>query len=77
MSKRLKVFVLGSCNFQQFPIIDYGGIESSVEHLCGGLHTYFKDAIDFCVMVPKIINNKNIPTTILNFYNFFLVLFKK
>jgi glycosyltransferase involved in cell wall biosynthesis len=53
-NKKLRVFVLGSCNYQQFPIIDYGGIESSVEHLCTGLHDHFRDDVDFCVMVPKI-----------------------
>lgn len=58
--KKLRVFVLGSCNYQQFPIIDYGGIESSVEHLCTGLHDHFKNEVEFCVMVPKITKKREL-----------------
>lgn len=54
MNKKLKVLVVGSCNLQHFPIVDYGGIESCVEHLCTGIDNHFKDVIDFSVIVPKI-----------------------
>jgi glycosyltransferase involved in cell wall biosynthesis len=57
MSK-LKVLVIGNCCLQQFPLIDYGGIESSVEHLCTGIHAHFSDKIDFTVIVPKILERK-------------------
>ena len=69
LNRKLKVFVLGSCNFQQFPIIDYGGIESSVEHLCTGLHNHFRDEIEFCVMVPKITQKRELK----NKYNFKII----
>lgn len=58
MNKKFKVLVLGNCCLQHFPLLDYGGIESSVEHLCTGIYNHFKDEIEFCVIVPKIIENR-------------------
>ena len=66
---KLKVCVLGSCNLQHFPIIDYGGIESCVEHLCTGLDSHFKDEVKFSVIVPKILEKREITTQ----YNFNIV----
>ncbi len=62
MSK-LKVLVVGNCCLQHFPIIDYGGIESCVEHLCTGLHSHYKDEIEFTVIVPKILEKKELKDT--------------
>ena len=69
MGKKLKVSVIGSCNYQQFPLIDYGGIESSVEHLCSGLYSYFKDEVIFNVIVPKIEKNSELT----NQFNFKII----
>jgi glycosyltransferase involved in cell wall biosynthesis len=66
---KLKVCVLGSCNLQHFPIIYYGGIESCVEHLCTGLSTHFKEEIQFCVIVPKILEKRDITAQ----YNFNII----
>ena len=66
---KLRVCVLGSCNLQHFPIIDYGGIESCVEHLCTGLNSHFKDEVKFSVIVPKILEKREITTQ----YNFNIV----
>ena len=66
---KLRVCVLGSCNLQHFPIIDYGGIESCVEHLCTGLSTHFKDEVEFSVIVPKIFEKREITAR----YNFNIV----
>jgi len=63
MSKKLKVLVVGNCCLQHFPLLDYGGIESSVEHLCTGIHHHFKEKIDFCVIVPKILENREYTST--------------
>jgi glycosyltransferase involved in cell wall biosynthesis len=60
MNKPLKVCILGSCNLQHFPIVDYGGIESCVEHLCTGLHNHFQDRVKFSVIVPKIFEKREI-----------------
>jgi len=60
MNRPLRVCVVGSCNLQHFPIIDYGGIESCVEHLCTGLHNHFKGEINFSVIVPKILEKREI-----------------
>jgi len=69
MNSRLKICIVGSCNLQQFPLIDYGGIESSVEHLCSGLHSHFKDEINFNVIVPKIEKNQELTSR----YNFKII----
>ena len=69
MNKKLKVLVLGSCNLQHFPIIDYGGIESCVEHLCTGLNNHYKDEIDFSVIVPQIREKREITSQ----YNFKII----
>lgn len=63
MNKKLKVLVLGNCCLQHFPIVDYGGIESCVEHLCTGMHRYFRDQIDFSVIVPKILQKRELKDT--------------
>lgn len=61
--KKLNVCVVGNCCLQHFPLIDYGGIESSVEHLCTGIFNHFKDEIDFYVIVPKILEQKDVTPT--------------
>jgi glycosyltransferase involved in cell wall biosynthesis len=63
INRKLRVLVLGNCCLQHFPIIDYGGIESCVEHLCTGIHNHYKDEIEFCVIVPKILEKRNITPT--------------
>lgn len=63
MNKKLKVLVVGNCCLQHFPLLDYGGIESSVEHLCTGIHNHFKEEIEFCVVVPKILENRERTST--------------
>lgn len=60
---KLKVLVIGNCCLQHFPIIDYGGIESCVEHLCTGLHNHYSDQIDFTVVVPKILEKRELKDT--------------
>lgn len=56
--EKIKVCVVGNDYKQQFPLLDYGGIESCVENICFGLEKYFKNKINFSVIVPKIIKNK-------------------
>lgn len=56
--KKLKVCIVGNDYKQQFPLLDYGGIESSVENTAIGLHEKFKDEVNFCAIVPKILSNK-------------------
>ena len=51
----MKILVVGNDYKQQFPLLDYGGIESCVENLCIGLYEHFKD-IEVKVVVPKILN---------------------
>ena len=63
LNRKLRVLVLGNCCLQHFPIIDYGGIESCVEHLCTGLHNHYKDEVEFCVVVPKILEKREITKT--------------
>jgi len=63
MNKPLNVCIIGSCNYQQFPNIGYGGIEASIENLCKGLHKHFKDEVSFTVIVPKILENREIKNT--------------
>lgn len=60
---KLRVCVIGSCNYQQFPNVGYGGIESCIEHLCTGLKNYYSDEIDFCVIVPKILEQRELTKT--------------
>jgi glycosyltransferase involved in cell wall biosynthesis len=62
MSK-LKVLVIGNCCLQHFPLIEYGGIESSVENLCTGIRNYYKSDIDLTVIVPKITQKRDITPT--------------
>lgn len=54
----LKICVIGNEYKQQFPLIGYGGIESSVEQLVLGLQKYYANEHKFCVIVPKIRFNK-------------------
>lgn len=55
----LKVCVIGNEYTQQFPVLGYGGIESCVQNLCVGLNKKFKDKIEFCVFVPKILEKRD------------------
>lgn len=57
----MKVCVVGADYKQQFPLLEYGGIESAFENLCIGLHRYFEHDINFCVIVPKILKRKETP----------------
>ncbi len=52
---KLKVCLVGNDYKQQFPLIGYGGIENTVEQLAFGLHKHFKDTVNFCAIVPKIL----------------------
>ena len=61
--KKLKVLVVGNCCLQHFPLIEYGGIESSVENLCTGIHNHYKDDINLSVIVPKITQRRDITST--------------
>jgi glycosyltransferase involved in cell wall biosynthesis len=63
MNSKLEVCIIGSCNYQQFPNIEYGGIEASIENLCKGLYSHFQDTITFTVIVPKIIKNREATNT--------------
>jgi glycosyltransferase involved in cell wall biosynthesis len=45
---------------QQFPLLEYGGIEAAFESLCLGLHKYFADKVKFCAIVPKILDKRDI-----------------
>ena len=56
----LKVCLVGNDYRQQFPIIDYGGIESCVENLAAGVYRYAKDKMKCYTFVPKIQNKGNI-----------------
>lgn len=53
----MKICIIGNDYKQQFPLIDYGGIESCVENLAVGLKTYNSE-VNFCVFVPKILTGK-------------------
>lgn len=46
----MRIALIGGRDFQQFPIISYGGIETCVENLAWGLHKAQKD---FVCIVPK------------------------
>lgn len=51
----MKICIIGNEYKQQFPLIEYGGIEASVENLVKGFHKYYNDKHKFCVIVPRII----------------------
>lgn len=51
----MRICVVGADYKQQFPLLEYGGIEAAFENLCVGLDRYFKDDISFCVIVPRIL----------------------
>jgi glycosyltransferase involved in cell wall biosynthesis len=55
----MKVCIVGNDYKQQFPLLDYGGIEVAFENLCKGVHKHYKDKIKFCAFVPKILENKD------------------
>jgi hypothetical protein len=63
MKDKLKVTIIGSCNYQQFPNIGYGGIESCVEHLCTGIKKYYGDKISLSIIVPKITEKRELTTS--------------
>ena len=46
----MKIALIGNDYIQQFPVIDYGGIESCVENLAQGLH---KNKVEFFAIAPK------------------------
>jgi hypothetical protein len=51
----MKICVVGADYKQQFPFLEYGGIEAAFENLCIGLDRYFKNDVKFCTIVPKIL----------------------
>lgn len=55
----MKVCIIGNDYKQQFPLLNYGGIEVAFENLCKGVHKYYKNDIKFCAFVPKILENKD------------------
>lgn len=63
----MKICVVGADYKQQFPLLEYGGIETAFENLCIGLDRYFKEEVKFCVIVPKILKRNE--TT----YNFNII----
>lgn len=63
MNKKLKILVVGNCCLQHFPLIEYGGIESSVENLCTGMFNHFSSELEFNVIVPKITQNRHVTST--------------
>ena len=46
----MRIALIGNDYIQQFPLIDYGGIETCVENLAEGLHD---NNMDFFVVCPK------------------------
>jgi glycosyltransferase involved in cell wall biosynthesis len=50
----MKVCIVGNDYKQQFPLLEYGGIEAAFQDVCIGTNKYFKD-IKFCAFVPKIL----------------------
>ena len=54
----IKVCLIGNDYKQQFPLLDYGGIESCVENFALGINEYAKDDVRFCIIVPKILDDR-------------------
>lgn len=55
----MKILLIGNEYYQQFPVLNYGGIETCVENLAKGLN---QSNIEFEVIVPEIEhNNINYP----------------
>ena len=54
----MKICIIGNEYVQQFPLLDYGGIESSVENLCLGMQKFLPSTDKFCVIVPKRLRSK-------------------
>ncbi len=52
----MKIILIGSEYIQQFPVLDYGGIESCVENLAFGMK---KNNLNFKVIVPKRIKKED------------------
>ena len=50
-TRGMKIALIGNEYYQQFPLISYGGIESSVENTAWGLHRY--GGVDFFCIVPR------------------------
>lgn len=57
----MKICLLGNDYKQQLPLLSYGGIETAFEHTCLGISRHFKDKINFCAFVPKILNKSATP----------------
>ena len=51
----MKICLIGNDYKQQFPLLGYGGIESTAEHLALGLYKHFQKEVKFCAIVPKIL----------------------
>jgi glycosyltransferase involved in cell wall biosynthesis len=58
----MKIALIGNDYLQQFPLENYGGIETSVENLAWGL---YNQKIDFFVVVPKRQVTKEYPFKII------------
>ena len=58
----MRIALIGSRDFQQFPTISYGGIEACVENLAWGLHNTHQD---FVCIIPK--------RTVINDYPFNII----
>ena len=54
----MKIALIANDYVQQFPLENYGGIETCVENLAQGL---FDNKIDFFVVCPKRKNKKEYP----------------
>ena len=55
----MKICVICNDYKQQFPLLEYGGIEAAFESLCLGLYKYFSSEVKFCAIVPKILEKNN------------------
>lgn len=58
----MKIALIGNDYLEQFPLKNYGGIETSIENLAWGLYYQNKD---FFVVVPKRKNQKKYPFKII------------
>lgn len=55
----MKICVVCADYKQQFPLLEYGGIEAAFENLCIGLDRYFKNNAQFCAITPKILKRND------------------
>jgi glycosyltransferase involved in cell wall biosynthesis len=53
----MKILLIGNEYYQQFPVLDYGGIEICVENIANGLYQL---GFEFEVIVPKIIKKNTL-----------------